>query len=164
MKESTIKLGDLEVNRLGFGAMRLTGPEIWGEPANRSEALLVLKRAVELGIELIDTAWFYGPQVANKLIAEALHPYPKNLVIATKLGGKRLPDKSWVGFAKPEELREGLHHDLTELRRDVLDVVHLRFNAMSKVPFLESLDAMIAMKKEGKIRHLALSNVGLGQL
>jgi aryl-alcohol dehydrogenase-like predicted oxidoreductase len=162
---ATIRLGDLEVVRLGYGAMRLPGPDVWGEPEDPARARAVLKRVVALGINLIDSAWFYGPHVANRLIAEALHPYPKHLVIASKLGGKRLPDKGWAPFARPEELREGCETDLRELRRDVLDVVHLRYmGKASPVPFAESLDAMIAMKKEGKIRHLALSNVGPKEL
>ena len=160
----TIRLGDLEVTRLGFGAMRLPGPNVWGEPPDPARARSVLRRAVELGVQLIDTAWYYGPHVANRLIAEALHPYPKGLVIATKLGGRRTPDGGWAPFARPEELREGCEHDLRELKRAVLDVVHLRFISSSGVPFLESLDAMIAMKQEGKIRHLALSTVGASHL
>ncbi|HEX3770254.1 MAG TPA: aldo/keto reductase [Polyangiaceae bacterium] len=162
---ATIRLGDLEVVRLGYGAMRLPGPEVWGEPEDPARARAVLKRVVGLGINLIDSAWFYGPHVANRLIAETLHPYPKDLVIASKLGGKRLPNKGWAPFARPEELREGCETDLRELRREALDVVHLRYmGKASSVPFAESLDAMIAMKKEGKIRHLALSNVGPKEL
>jgi aryl-alcohol dehydrogenase-like predicted oxidoreductase len=117
------------------------------------------------GINLIDSAWYYGPHVANRLIAEALHPYPKDLVIASKLGAKRLPDRGWAAIARPDELREGCENDLRELRREVLDVVHLRFMGKgSPVPFAELLDAMIDLKKEGKIRHLALSNVGPAEL
>jgi pyridoxine 4-dehydrogenase len=162
---STLRLGDLEVVRLGFGAMRLPGPEVWGEPEDPARAREVLRRVVALGMNLIDSAWFYGPHVSNRLVAETLHPYPKDLVIASKLGGKRLPDKGWAPFARPEELREGCEHDLRELRRDVLDVVHLRyFGKGSPVPFAESLDAMIGLQKEGKIRHLGLSNVGAAEL
>ncbi len=162
---STIVLGDLEVARLGFGAMRLPGPDVWGEPEDPARAKEVLRRVVSLGINLIDTAWYYGPHVANRLIAETLHPYPKDLVIATKLGGKRLPDKGWAFFGRPEELREGCETDLRELRRDVLDVVHFRYMGQhAPVSFAESLDAMIALKKEGKIRHLAISNVGVKEL
>ncbi len=162
---STIRLGDLEVVRLGYGAMRLPGPEIWGEPEDPARARAVLRRVVALGINLIDSAWFYGPHVSNRLIAETLYPYPKDLVIASKLGGKRLPDKGWAPFCRPEELREGCETDLRELRRDVLDVVHLRYmGRASQVPFAESLDAMIALKNAGKIRHLGLSNVGPKEL
>jgi aryl-alcohol dehydrogenase-like predicted oxidoreductase len=162
---ATIRLGDLEVVRLGFGAMRLPGPDVWGEPEDPARAKEVLRRVVSLGMNLIDSAWFYGPHVANRLIAETLHPYPKDLVIASKLGGKRLPDKGWAPFARPEELREGCETDLRELRREALDVVHLRYmGKASAVPFTESLDALIALKKEGKIRHLALSNVGTAEI
>lgn len=165
MSPSTIKLGDLEVRRLGFGAMRLPGKEVWGEPEDPARARAVLTRVVELGMNFIDSSWYYGPHVANRLIAEALHPYPKDLVIASKLGGKRTPDKGWAAFSRPEELREGCEHDLRELRREVLDVVHFRYvGAPGTVPFLESLDAMIDLKKQGKIRHLALSNVNAKQL
>ncbi len=165
MTLSTIKLGDLEVNRLGFGAMRLPGKDVWGEPEDPARARRVLKRVVELGMNFIDTSWYYGPHVANRLIKEALHPYPKGLVIATKLGGKRTPDKGWAAFSKPDELRQGCEHDLRDLGLDVLDVVHFRYiGAPSTAPFLESLDAMIALKKEGKIRHIGLSNVNATHL
>ncbi len=162
---ATIKLGDLEVARLGFGAMRLPGPEVWGEPDDPDRARAVLRRTIALGINLIDSAWFYGPHVANRLIAETLYPYPKDLVIASKLGGQRRPDKSWAPFARPEELRIGCEHDLRDLRRETLDVVHLRYmGKASPVPFAEQLDALIALQREGKIRHLALSNVGPTEL
>jgi aryl-alcohol dehydrogenase-like predicted oxidoreductase len=162
---STIRLGDLEVVRLGYGAMRLPGPDVWGEPEDPARAREVLRRVVALGMNLIDSAWFYGPHVANRLIAETLYPYPRDLVIASKLGGKRLPDKGWAPFSRPEQLREGCETDLRELRREVLDVVHLRYmGKASPTPFAESLDAMIALQKEGKIRHLALSNVGPAEL
>lgn len=162
---STIRLGDLEVVRLGYGAMRLPGPEVWGEPEDPTRARAVLRRVIALGINLIDSAWYYGPHVSNRLIAEALYPYPKGLVIASKLGGKRLPNKGWAPFLRPEELREGCETDLRELRREILDVVHLRhMGNASPVPFAESLDAMISLKKEGKIRHLGLSNVGTAEI
>jgi pyridoxine 4-dehydrogenase len=155
----TIRLGDLEVQRLGYGAMRLPGKEVWGEPDDPARARQVLRRALELGINFIDTAWYYGPLVANRLIAEALHPYPRDLVIATKLGGKRLPDKRWAPALRPEELRKGAEDDLRTLRLERLDVVHLRNMPGAGVPLLESLDALLAMQAEGKIRHLGLSNV-----
>lgn len=164
-RPSTLRLGNLEVVRLGFGAMRLPGPDVWGEPEDPARAREVLRRVIALGINLIDSAWFYGPHVANRLIAETLYPYPKDLVIASKLGGKRLPDKGWAPFSRPEELREGCEIDLRDLRREALDVVHLRYMGKgSQVPFAESLDAMIDLQKEGKIRHLALSNVGPEEL
>jgi pyridoxine 4-dehydrogenase len=162
---ATIRLGDLEVRRLGFGAMRLPGKDVWGEPEDPARARAVLKRVVELGMNFIDSSWYYGPHVANRLIAEALHPYPKDLVIASKLGGRRTPDKGWAAFSRPEELRIGCEHDLSELKREVLDVVHFRYiGAPGSAPFLDSLEAMIDLQKEGKIRHLALSNVNAAQL
>lgn len=160
----TIRLGDLEVRRLGYGAMRLPGPDVWGEPEDPAEAKKVLGRAVELGINFIDTAWYYGPFVANRLIAEALHPYPRDLVIATKLGGKRLPNKGWAPALRPEELRAGLEDDLKGLRLERVDVVHLRNMPAADVPLMESLDALLAMQKEGKIRHVALSNVNAREI
>lgn len=161
---ATVRLGDLEVQRMGYGAMRLPGKEVWGEPEDPARARKVVRRAVELGIRFIDTAWFYGPLVANRIIAEVLHPYPRDLVIATKLGGKRLPDKSWAPALRPEELRRGAEDDLTSLRLERLDVVHLRNMPGAGVPLMESLDALIGLQKEGKIRHLALSNVNAKEL
>jgi pyridoxine 4-dehydrogenase len=161
---ATLRLGELEVRRLGYGAMRLPGKDVWGEPEDPARARGVLRRAIELGVNFIDTAWYYGPLVANRLIVEALHPYPRDLAIATKLGGKRLPNKSWAPAARPEELRQGAEEDLRSLRLERLDVVHLRFMPSSGVPLLESLDALIALQAQGKIRHLALSNVDASQL
>jgi pyridoxine 4-dehydrogenase len=161
---ATIRIGDLEVNRLGFGAMQIPGPRVWGEPKDPERARAVLRRVVELGIDLIDTSWYYGPYVANRYIAEALHPYPKKLVIATKLGGKRLPDGGWAPAIRPEELRQGCEEDLKGLRLERVDIVHLRWMDHAPVPFREALDAMIALKAEGKVRHIGLSNVSLDQL
>jgi aryl-alcohol dehydrogenase-like predicted oxidoreductase len=161
---ATIRLGDLEVPRLGYGAMRLPGKDVWGEPEDPARARATLRRVVELGVRLIDSSWYYGPHVSNRLIAETLYPYADGLVIAAKLGGTRLPDKSWAPYATPAQLREGLEHDLRGLRLERLDVVHLRFIGNSGVPFLESLDALIALQQEGKIRHLGLSNVSAAQL
>jgi aryl-alcohol dehydrogenase-like predicted oxidoreductase len=160
----TIVLGDLEVRRLGFGAMRLPGPGVWGEPADPAAAHAVLHKAIELGVNFIDTAWYYGPYVSNRLIAEALHPYPSDLVIATKLGGKRLPDKSWVPALTPDELRAGVDEDLRSLRLEQLPVVHLRWIDNPDVTFGESLDVLAEVQQRGKIRHLALSNVDTHQL
>jgi aryl-alcohol dehydrogenase-like predicted oxidoreductase len=160
----TIKLGDLEVRRLGFGAMRLPGKEVWGEPSDPVTAKAVLRRAVELGINFIDTAWYYGPHVANRLIAESLHPYPKDLVIATKLGAKRLDDKSWVPAMTPEELRQGIDTDLKTLKLEQLPVVHLRWLDKTQLSFSEALDVLIDEQKRGKIRYIALSNVTVEQL
>ena len=149
---------------MGYGGMRLAGKDAWGEPDDPARARNVLRRAVELGINFIDTAWFYGPLVANHLIAEALHPYPRGLVIATKLGSKRLPDKSWAPALRPDDLRKGVEDDLRSLRLERLDVVHLRNMPIARVPLMESLDALLAMQAEGKIRHIALSNVNAGEI
>ncbi len=149
---------------MGYGAMRLPGKDVWGEPADPDNARRVLRRAIELGINFIDTAWFYGPYVANRLIFEALHPYPQDLVIACKLGGGRGPSGAWTPAARPEELRRGAEDDLRTLHLDRLHIVHLRYRKDSGVPFLESLDALIALQAEGKIRHLALSCVDAQQL
>lgn len=160
----TAHLGDLEVCRLGFGAMQLPGPNVWGPPKDPDAARAVLRRAVELGVELIDTAWYYGPRVAHRLIAETLRPYPKNLVIATKLGGRRSDNGGWGAALRPETLRQGCEEDLRLLELDRIDVVHLRWIDQSEVSFREALDAMVALQSEGKIRHLALSNVSPEQL
>lgn len=157
----TIQLGDLEVRRLGYGAMRLPGKHVWGEPDDPATAHAVLRRAIELGVNFIDTAWYYGPHVANRLIAEALHPYPSDLVIATKLGAKRLADKSWVSALTPDELRRGVDTDLETLKLEQLPVVHLRWYDKAEVSFAEALDVLLELQKVGKIRHLALSNVTL---
>ncbi len=161
---STIRIGDFEVCRLGFGAMQIPGPMVWGEPKDPDGIRTLLRRVVALGIQLIDTSWYYGPLVSNRFIAETLYPYPKDLVIVTKLGGKRTPDKGWAHFLRPEELRQGCEEDLRSLRLDRIDVVNLRWIDHAPVPFGESLDAMIALQKEGKIRHISLSNVTLPQL
>jgi aryl-alcohol dehydrogenase-like predicted oxidoreductase len=161
---TTIRIGDLQVKRLGFGAMQIPGPGVWGEPRDPARIPALLRRVVSLGIDLIDTSWYYGPHVSNRFIAETLHPYPKNLVIATKLGGKRLPDRGWAPFLRPEELRQGCEEDLRSLRLERVDITHLRWIPQSAVPFREALDAMIALKAEGKIRHIGLSNVSLAQL
>jgi aryl-alcohol dehydrogenase-like predicted oxidoreductase len=160
----TLRLGDLEVRRLGFGAMRLPGKDVWGEPEDPATAHAVLRRAVELGVNLIDTAWYYGPHVANRLIVEALYPYPADLVIATKLGGKRLPDKSWAPALTPQELRDGIDTDLVSLKLEQLPVVHLRWIPQKNVSFDEALDVLLDVQKAGKLRHLALSNVTVEQL
>ena len=144
--------------------MQLPGPMVWGPPKDHAAARAVIRRVVELGINLIDTAWYYGPQVSNQLIAETLHPYPKDLVIVTKLGGRRTKDKGWAAALRPEELRRGCEEDLRLLKLERLDVVHLRWIGHTDVPFREALDTMVALQNEGKIRHIALSNVSPAQL
>jgi pyridoxine 4-dehydrogenase len=148
----TISLGDLTVNRMGFGAMRLTGKGIWGEPRDRAEAMRVLRRAVELGVDFIDTADSYGPNVSEEIIAEALHPYPDGLVIATKGGFLRPGPDKWVMNGRPEHLRRQLEGSLRRLRLDRID---------PKVPAAEQFDALRDFQREGLVRHLGLSEVGV---
>ncbi len=154
----------LTVSRLGYGTMRLTGPDIWGEPANRPEALEILKTAVAAGVNFIDTADYYGQDVTNRLIAEALHPYPQELVICTKVGATRRPDKSWVPFNTPENLRASIENNLRTLKQAQVQLVHLQLMGHSQVPFAEQLGAMFAMQEEGKILHVGLSNVSREEL
>jgi aryl-alcohol dehydrogenase-like predicted oxidoreductase len=154
----------LTVSRLGYGTMRLTGPDIWGEPADRPQALEILKTAVASGVNFIDTADYYGEDVTNRLIAEALHPYPADLVICTKVGATRKPDKSWVPFNTPENLRTSIDNNLRTLRREQIQLVHLRLMGHGPVPLEEQLGAMFEMQKEGKILHVGLSNVNREEL
>src|SRR6185312_12804441 len=150
--------GDLTVNRLGFGAMRITGEGIWGEPKNADEARRLLRRAVELGINFIDTADSYGPEVSERLIAEALHPYPKDLVIATKGGLTRQGPDQWLPVARPEYLRQCVEMSLRRLRLERIDLYQLH-RIDPKVPVEESLGALTDLQKAGKIRHIGLSEV-----
>jgi pyridoxine 4-dehydrogenase len=160
---ATIRVGDFEVCRMGFGAMRLPGPQVWGPPSDPARARQVVRRAVELGVQFIDTSWYYGPFVANQLLAEVLHPYRKELVIATKLGGTRHADSSWQPFNRPEQLREGCENDLRTLKREQLDVVHLRY-MHTQVPFADMVGTFLDLQREGKIRHIGLSNVTARQI
>ena len=155
----TFKLGgDLTVNRLGFGAMRITGEGIWGWPPDRENALKILRRAVELGVNLIDTADAYGPETSELLIAEALHPYPNGLVIATKGGLTRPGPGNWVPNCRPEHLKQALEGSLKRLRLERIDLYQLHA-VDSKVPIEESVGALKQMQDAGKIRHIGLSNV-----
>jgi pyridoxine 4-dehydrogenase len=150
--------GDLTVNRLGFGAMRLTGPGIWGWPPDRENAKKVLRRAVDLGVNLIDTADAYGPETDELLIAEALHPYPKGLVIATKGGLTRPGPGSWVPDCRPGRLSECVDKSLKRLKLDRIDIYQLH-TVDKKVPIEESVGALKKARDAGKIRHVGLSNV-----
>jgi pyridoxine 4-dehydrogenase len=155
--------GDLTVNRLGFGAMRITGEGIWGEPPDREAAKQVLRRALELDIDFIDTADSYGPEVSERLIAEALHPYPEGLVIATKGGQLRDGPGQWRPDGRPEHLRAVLEGSLRRLRLERIDLYQLH-RPDPKVPLEESVGALIRLRDEGKIRHIGLSNVSEAQL
>jgi aryl-alcohol dehydrogenase-like predicted oxidoreductase len=160
----TFKLGgELEVRRLGFGAMRLTGRGIWGEPADPDECKRVLQRALELGINLIDTADSYGPEVSENLIAEALHPYPDGLVIATKGGFRRDGPGSWRADSRPEHLKEACESSLRRLRVERIDVYQVH-TVDPKVPYEESIGAIKELQDEGKVRLAGVSNVNVDQL
>jgi pyridoxine 4-dehydrogenase len=150
--------GDLTVNRLGFGAMRITGSGIWGEPPSRDQAIATLRRVVELGVNFIDTADSYGPSVSEELIAEALHPYPDDLVIATKGGQLRPGPNRWVPDGHPEHLREACDGSLRRLRLEQIPLYQLH-RVDPSVPLAESVAALAELKNEGKIRHIGLSNV-----
>jgi len=159
----TVSFGDLTVNRLGFGAMRITGEGIWGEPRDVAEAKRVLARAVELGVTLIDTADSYGPHVSERLIGETLSPYPRGLVIATKGGYTRSGPNQWTPDGRPEHLREACDGSLKRLRLERIDVYQLH-TVDPKVPLAESVGALAALQGEGKIRHIGVSNFSVAQL
>ena len=154
---------DLRVNRLGFGAMRITGEGIWGEPGNPEEARAVLKRAVELGINLIDTADSYGPEVSERLIGETLYPYPEDLVIATKGGLLRDGPGQWRPDGRPEHLREACEGSLKRLKVDRIDLYQLH-RIDSRVPAEESLGVLAELREEGKIHHVGLSEVSVEEI
>ena len=158
-----IQLGDLAVHRLGYGAMRITGKGIWGPPADRPAALATLRRAIELGVNLIDTADSYGPGTSEELIAEALYPYPKDLVIATKAGWERVGPGQWTHNASPKHLEAALEGSLKRLRLDRIDVFQLHIPDPT-VSFDASMETLARLQQQGKIRHIGLSNVTLEHL
>ncbi|MGY1809880.1 oxidoreductase [Blastococcus sp. SYSU D00669] len=161
-------LGDREVNRLGFGAMKLTGPRLLGPPADRAAALAVLRRAVELGVQHIETSDHYGPHVVNELVREALHPYPDDLVIVTKVGARRTPDGGWVPALTAAELRQAVQEDLDRLGVDVLDVAALRMpgadHRAAESSLAEPFEALAQLQQEGLVRHLGVTHVTPGQI
>ncbi|MCE9669800.1 aldo/keto reductase [Myxococcus stipitatus] len=163
-KSGTFKLGgDLPIHRLGYGAMQLTGPGIWGPPKDRAEAVRVLRRAVELGVDFIDTADSYGPYVSEEIIAEALHPYPKGLVVATKAGLVRTGPNQWFPVGAPKYLRQELEMSLRRLKLERIDLYQLH-RIDPKVPVEESLGELKALQQEGKIRHIGLSEVTVPEI
>ena len=159
----TITLGDLKVNRLGYGAMRITGKGIWGPPADHAAAIATLRRAVELGVNFIDTADSYGPNVSEELIAEALAPYPSGLVIATKGGWERVGPGQWIHNASPKHLEEAVEGSLKRLRLDRIAVYQLHIPDPA-VSFDASMETLARLQQAGKIQHVALSNVTLEHL
>jgi pyridoxine 4-dehydrogenase len=170
MPDDTFSLGPHTVRRIGFGAMRLPGPGVWGPPPDRDAALAVLRRAVELGVDHIDTAQYYGPDVANELIRSALHPYPDGLLIATKVGGRRGPDREWLPAVTPDELRAGVHDNLRSLGLDRLGLVNLRLVGEADgmpdpgVALADMLGALIELRDEGLIEAIGISAVTVEQL
>jgi pyridoxine 4-dehydrogenase len=159
----TLEIGDRSVRRLGFGAMRITGPGIWGPPEDHDGAIAVLRRAVELGVNLIDTADSYGPEVSEELIAEALHPYPDDLLIATKGGLTRTGPGRWPPDGRPEHLREACEGSLRRLRLERIELYQLH-RPDPKVPYEGSVGALKQLQDEGKILHIGISNASVDQL
>src|SRR3954468_13888790 len=159
----TFQLADLEVRRMGFGAMRITGEGIWGAPADHDEAIRVLRRAYELGVNLIDTADSYGPEVSENLLAEALHPYPDDLVIATKGGLTRSGPDQWQRDLRPDRIKECCEASLRRLKLDRIDLYQLHA-VDPNVPYAETVGAVADLKAEGKIRHVGMCNVGRTEL
>jgi pyridoxine 4-dehydrogenase len=157
-----LKLGDLTMRRMGFGAMRITGDGIWGEPADREGAIALLRHLVDLDVNLIDTADSYGPEVSETLIAEALHPYPDGMVIATKGGLTRQGPGKWGIDGRPERLKQACEASLRRLEVDTIDLYQLH-SPDPKVPFEESVGALAELREEGKVRNVGVSNVGVDQ-
>jgi len=159
----TVTVGDLTVNRMGFGAMRITGDGVWGPPADPDECRRVLRRALELGVNFIDTANSYGPHVSEELIAEALFPYPEGLVIATKAGFARPGPGRWKPDGRPERIREEIEGSLRRLRVERIDVYQVH-TPDRKVPYAETVGAFRDLQEDGKVRHVGVSNVNVEQL
>jgi pyridoxine 4-dehydrogenase len=157
----------MTVNRMGYGAMQLAGPQVWGPPRDTDAAISVLREAVAAGVNHIDTSDFYGPHVTNQIIKQALHPYPKDLVIVTKVGARRGEDKSWIHALSPQELIDAVHDNLRNLGLDALDVVNLRIGGVmgpSEGSIEEPLTVLADLQRQGLIRHLGLSNISPEQL
>ncbi len=167
-KSGTFKLGGRAVKRLGYGAMQLAGPGVYGPPKDRDTAIAVLREAVASGVDHIDTSDFYGPHVVNDLIREALHPYPDDLVIVTKIGCRRGNDKSWNPAFSAADLTEAVHDNLRNLKVDAIDVVNLRFmfgaHEPTEGPIEEPLTALAELKRKGLVRHIGLSNATAKQV
>jgi len=167
-KSGTFKLGGRTVKRLGYGAMQLAGPGVFGPPKDRDAAITVLREAVAGGVDHIDTSDFYGPHVVNHLIREALHPYPGDLVIVTKIGARRGDDKSWNPAFSAEDLTQAVHDNLRNLKVDALDVVNLRFmfnpHEPTEGPIEAALTALAELKRKGLVRHIGLSNATAKQV
>jgi pyridoxine 4-dehydrogenase len=163
----TLPNTSVTMNRMGYGAMQLAGPQVWGPPRDMDAAVAVLREAIASGVDHIDTSDFYGPHVTNQIIKQALHPYPKNLVIVTKVGARRGADKSWIHALSRQELIDAVHDNLRNLGLDTLDAVNLRVGGVmgpTEGSIEEPLTVLADLKRQGLIRHLGLSNVTPGQL
>jgi pyridoxine 4-dehydrogenase len=158
------RLGDRLVRRLGYGAMRLSGPGIFGPPSDPKTAVAVLREAVSSGVNHIDTSDYYGPHITNQLIREALHPYPDDLVIVTKIGARRGEDATWLAASSPAELKQAVHDNLRNLSLDELDVVNLRNMLGSEASIEPPLTALADLQRQGLVRHIGLSNVTPAQI
>jgi pyridoxine 4-dehydrogenase len=163
-RSGSFRLGDLLVKRLGYGAMQLSGPGIFGPPRDRETALAVLREAVSSGVNHIDTSDYYGPHITNQLIRQALHPYPDDLVIVTKIGASRGEDASWLPASSPAELRQAVHDNLRNLSLDVLDVVNLRNMLGVEASMEPPLTVLADLQRQGLVRHIGLSNVTPAQV
>jgi pyridoxine 4-dehydrogenase len=163
-RSGTFRLGDLIVKRLGYGAMQLSGPGIFGPPKDRETALAVLREAVSSGVNHIDTSDYYGPHITNQLIREALHPYPDDLVVVTKIGARRGEDASWLPASSPAELRQAVDDNLRNLSLDALDVVNLRNMLGIDASIEPPLTALADLQRQGLVRHIGLSNVTPAQV
>jgi pyridoxine 4-dehydrogenase len=166
MTSHTIQLAGKTVPRIGYGTMRLTGADVLGPPADSPEALRVLKRAVELGVRVLDTAWYYGPDIPNQLVAEALYPYPDDLLIVTKLGWEYDAAGRLISAHSPDKLQQGMERDLRLLKLESVPIVHLRWYDEASVSdsYKRALDAMLDMQHQGKLQHIGLSNVSQAQV
>jgi pyridoxine 4-dehydrogenase len=163
-RSGAFRLGDLLVKRLGYGAMQLSGPGVFGPPSDRETALAVLREAVSAGVNHIDTSDYYGPHITNHLIREALHPYPEDLVIVTKIGARRGEDGAWIAASSPDELTQAVQDNLRNLSLDVLDVVNLRNMLGIDASMKPALTALADLQRQGLVRHIGLSNVTPAQI
>lgn len=167
-KAGTFRLGDRTVNRLGYGAMQLAGPRVFGPPKDRGQAIAVLRQAIEAGVNHIDTSDYYGPYVTNQIIREALHPYPDNLTIVTKVGAKRAPDASWPAAFSPDEIRSAVHDNLRNLGLERIDVVNLRviygLHGPEEGPIEEQVEALAELQRQGLVGHVGISNATAKQI
>lgn len=167
-KAGTYRLGDRNVNRMGYGAMQLAGPGVYGPPRDRDEAIAVLREAVASGVNHIDTSDYYGPYVVNEIIREALYPYPDDLVIVTKLGARRTPDKAWLPWNRPDELAQGLRENIERLGLEAMEVVNLRIMGDGHGPregsIADQVEAMAELQRQGLVKHIGVSNVTARQV